>query len=104
MSGKSGNPGTPSDECCVLILHFLTFNMISFIELLYKLGWSLCSGGMTKDASFSWVMGLGPTDKFDVTCASSSSTDDFSEGVPPSIPLMCLFMMFRVGLLDDIFT
>ena len=101
MSGKSGNPGTPLEDCCVPILHFLMSIVISLIELLYKWGCSLCSGGMTKDDSFSLVIRLGPTDKFDVACASSSSTatDDFGVGDLASTTSVCLFMVFPVDSL-----
>lgn len=73
MSGKSGKPGTPLDVF-VFRLVVLTSIAISLIELLYKLGWSLCCGGMTKEVS-SLVMGDGPTVRFDVASASSSSSD-----------------------------
>jgi hypothetical protein len=73
MSGKSGKPGTPFDVL-VFRLHFLTSIAMSFIELLYRLGCSLCCGGMMKDVS-SLVMGVVPTVKFDVASANSSSSD-----------------------------
>ena len=75
MDGKSGNPGTPSEGICVSALLVLTSIDISFIELLYRLGQSLWSGGMTKDVLMSVVTGDGPTVRLDVTCASSSSRE-----------------------------
>ena len=74
MSGKSGKPGTPSDVFGASRA-FLASMVISLIELLYKFGWSLCNGGMTKDVSHNLVTGLGPTVRVDVAWANSSSRE-----------------------------